>query len=399
MILQIVQEVRALREKGVEIINLTIGDFHPNLFPIHDEFASRVSRAYREGKTNYPPSSGVFELRDAIANLYRDALGLDIDASSVCIASGARPPLYASWKMFTGPGEKSISFLPAWNVGYYAHLFQTNHQFISTTAENNFHPTAEQVERHISDAQLIILNTPLNPTGTMISATELRNIAQVIVDENKKRKERPVMLVYDQVYWMLTHDSVRHVSPISLVPEVAPYVIHVDAMSKNFASTGLRVGWAVLPPAIQPKMVTLLAHMGAWASAPEQHASAWLLQDKTRYKAYLSQFLHSVQERLNALYQAICEMRNRGIPIDAISPQGAIYLSVRFNLIGKGFSCNEEIRRWLLLETGVAIVPFQAFDMKEESGWFRMSVGMATKQELLRALDKIENAIQKKFKN
>ena len=137
MILKIVQQVRALKEKGAEIINLTIGDFDPDLFPIHDDFAAQVSLAYREGRVNYPPSSGVLVLREAIADLYNAQLGLDVDASCVCIASGARPPLYASWRMFAGAGEKTVSFLPAWNVGYYAHLSQTDHHFVSTSAETN----------------------------------------------------------------------------------------------------------------------------------------------------------------------------------------------------------------------------------------------------------------------
>ena len=87
-------------------------------------------------------------------------------------------------------------------------------------------------------------------------------------------------------------------------------------------------------------------------------------------------------------------MKSRGLPVDAIQPQGAIYMSFHVNLIGKGqFQTNEDIRHWLLEKASVAVVPFQAFDMKEDSGWFRMSVGAANTEDLASALSRIEKAL------
>ena len=85
------------------------------------------------------------------------------------------------------------------------------------------------------------------------------------------------MLMWDAVYWQLTKNEYPYKSPVQLVPEIAPYVIHIDAISKGFAATGMRVGWAVLPPYLQTKMKALIGHMGAWAGRPEQIASAALL--------------------------------------------------------------------------------------------------------------------------
>lgn len=398
-ILQIVSEVRMLERKGITISNLTIGDFAPKEFSIPEGFAEQVQQSYTRNETNYPPSSGVQDLRESIAKLYQRTLGIDCDASWICIASGARPPIYATWRMFVGSGEKSVSFLPAWNIGYYAHLNQSNHTFLPTTRESNFHPTVEQVEEILPETQLLIINTPLNPTGTMISEDVLKGICKAIVRENKRRKTRPVMLMFDHVYWMLTHDSYRHVVPSALVPEVAPFVIYVDALSKNFTGTGLRVGWAVVHPSIQPKMATFLAHMGAWASRPEQHATAWLLEDEERYSSYRKNICAGVKLRLDTLYRAIDRMQNKGLPISAIPPQGAIYLSVRFDLVGKGFHSNEEIRSWILEHARVAIVPFQAFDMPEDSGWFRLAVGTSSVQELESAMERIENLLSQGRQN
>ena len=394
-ILAIAGQVRRLVAQGKEVCNLTIGDFRPKQFPIPFELTKQIQQAYSDGQTNYPPADGVPVLKEAVAQLYKDRFGLDYGMGGVCVGSGARPPLYASWRLFVEPGDRTISFLPAWNVGYYAHLAQSNHEFIPTTAQTNFHPTVDQVVRALPGTKLMVLNTPLNPTGTMIDKDTLTGIAQAIVDENKRRtNERPVMLLFDQVYWMLFEQGYTHYSPVSLVPEVAPYVIHVDAISKCFASTGLRVGWAVLPPALQKKMKFLIGHMGAWAARAEQIATASLLQQPKLVSSYMNEMRNKVSARLQKLYGGIQDMKSRGLPVDAIAPQGAIYLSFRVDLIGKGFSTNEEIRNWLLEEAGLAVVPFQAFDLQENSGWFRMSVGAVSLSELDAVLQRLESLIQ-----
>lgn len=395
MILGIAAQVRQLQIEGREICNLTVGDFNPAFFPIPEFIAEEVQKAYRDGQTNYPPSDGVLELREAISELYEREFGLSYGVDGVCVASGARPPLFSCYQMFLGEGENSVSFLPSWNNSYYAHMIGTNHKFIPTTAESNFHPTVEQIKEVVSDVNLIALNTPLNPTGTVMSKEVIQGIAEVVVAENKKRrgKRRPVMVMYDQVYWMLLQEGMKHYSPVELVPDVAPYIVHIDAISKSFASTGLRVGWAVLPPHLQPKMKAIIGHMGAWAARPEQIATAKFLRRTDLIAEYMEEMKARVDQRLQLLYQGIMDMRKRGLPVNAIAPQGAIYLSFHVDLIGKKFQTNDEICNFLLEEAGVAVVPFQAFDMLENNGWFRMSVGACGVEELERALERIEKLL------
>jgi aspartate aminotransferase len=193
---------------------------------------------------------------------------------------------------------------------------------------------------------------------------------------------------------MLTEPGMTHYSPVELVPECAPYVIHIDAISKCFAATGLRVGWAVLPPMLQQKMKSLIGHMGAWAARPEQLATAWLLQRPELVESYMNKMRTQVSDRLQLLHRGILDMKDRGLPVDAITPQGAIYLSFRVDLIGHGFDTNEEIRNWLLEKAGLAVVPFQAFDLQDQTGWFRMSVGSVTIEELERALTRLEDLLR-----
>ena len=257
---------------------------------------------------------------------------MDYGPEGVCVASGARPPIFSSWQLFVEPGDKTVSFLPMWNVGYYAHLFQSDHHYVATRAETNFFPTVEQVRESIVGARLMMLNSPLNPTGTAISEEVLRGIALALVEENRHR-DRPCMWVYDQVYWMLTVGETRHFNPVALVPEVAPYVVNIDAISKCFAATGLRVGWGVLPPYLQKKMKALVGHMGSWAPRPEQLATAWFLSEPDRVSSAMSEMNHQVAQRLHRLYDGIISMRKRGLPVDAIAPQGAIYLSFKVDYL------------------------------------------------------------------
>jgi len=399
-ILAIASAVRQMQADGQDVCNLTVGDFKPAEFPVPEGLVKQTQEALAAGQTNYPPSDGLPELRQAISDFYKRDLGLDYGPESVVVCSGARPVLYGTWRLFTNPGDKTVSFLPAWNVGYYAHLNQTDHHFIRTTPENNFFPTVEEVRAALPGTRLMVLNSPLNPTGTVIDPETLRGIAQALVEENASRgDDPPCMLMYDQVYWMLDSEAHPHASPVQLVPECAPYVIHIDAISKAFAATGLRVGWAVMPAYIQPKMKALIGHMGAWAARPEQGATAWLLNNPDAIKAYHRDMKAAISARLDRLYAGITRMRDSGLPVDAIAPQGAIYLSFRVDLVGKGFASNEEIRRYILEEALMAVVPFQAFDLPEDSGWFRISIGAVGLDELDTCLARLETAITKAVSN
>lgn len=396
-ILAIASSVRAMIAEGREVCNLTVGDFKPAEFPVPAKLVEETQSALEQGETNYPPSDGLPVLREAIADLYKRELGLDYGAAGVVVCSGARPVLYGTWRLFTNPGDKTVSFLPAWNVGYYAHLCQTDHHFIRTSPETNFFPTVEQVRESIKGARLLVMNSPLNPTGTVIDPDVLRGIANAIVEENRARGDAPpCMLMWDAVYWQLTKDQYPYYSPVQLVPEIAPYVVHIDAISKGFAATGLRVGWAVLPPYLQTKMKALIGHMGAWAGRPEQLATAALLNDPNAVSEYNQWIKAEIDARLDTLYSGIMELKAAGLPVDAIEPQGAIYLSFRVNLPGK---TNEATRALLLEDAGMAVVPFQAFDLNEDTGWFRISIGAVATEEIAPMLKRLATTIRTATEN
>jgi aspartate aminotransferase len=398
-ILRIASEIRVSKSRGEKICDLTVGDFSSKEFPIPDKLREGVLRALAAGETNYPPSDGVLRLREAVREFYRRSLSLDVPLESVLIAGGSRPLIFATYAALVDPGDVVLYPVPSWNNNHYCHLVGAKGIALTTDPEHGFLPTAELLEPHLRSARLIALNTPLNPAGTVLEAETLRRICDAIVAENDRRakaREKPLYLLYDQVYWMLTFGKARHETPVHLVPRMAPYTIFIDGISKAFAATGLRVGWSAGPKAVIAAMKDLLGHVGAWAPRAEQVATAELLRDEQALEKFGDEHRKNLQARLDRLHDGLSAMAASGLPVRDIAPQGAIYLSIQFDLIGRrGFRTNDEVRRFLLHEAGFAVVPFQAFGLAGENGWFRSSVGAVSVGDIDEALPRVEAALRK----
>lgn len=396
-ILKIASEIRALTAQGRSICNLTVGDFSPTEFRIPSGLERDIAEALAAGQTNYPPSDGMLELRRAVVRFYEEEFGLSYPLESVLIAGGARPIIYAAYATVVDPGDKVVYPTPSWNNNHYTYLVRGEAAEIVVGPETNFLPTAELLCPHIHDARLICVCTPLNPTGTVMAREQVEAIARLVVEENDRRaerKERALFLLWDQVYWMLTFGENRHYTPPQLVPEAQRWTIFVDGISKALAATGLRVGWTVAPDYVTARMRDILGHIGAWAPRPEQIATSRFLARREEITSFHEGMIRALQLRLDLLYRSFESMRAEGFHVRAIAPQGAIYLSVQFDLIGHGFATNEEIRRFLLERAGFAVVPFQAFGLKREDGWFRLSVGAVSPEEIRAGVERVREALR-----
>lgn len=403
MILTIAAEVRALIASGTPVCNLTVGDFSPSEFSIPSSLLEGIVTALRAGQTNYPPSDGMERLRDAVRDFYRRRLGLDYPRASVLVTAGARPAIYAAYRALVDPGDHVVYPVPSWNNNYYCHLVGARDVTVPCGPETRFHPTAAALRDALRGARMLVLNSPLNPTGTMLDAATLGAICDLILEENARRErtggERPLFLLYDQVYWMLTFGT-EHVNPVSVRPAMQPYTVMVDAISKSFAATGLRVGWTVGPADIIKRMSDVTTHVGAWAPKPEQLATASLIADDRTMDEYHAGMRKEVEARLSALASGIAALKRDGFPVDSSAPQGAMYLSARFALSGrrtpKGevLRTNEDIRRYLLNSAGLAAVQFQAFDAPGDTGWFRLSAGAVSLADINALIPRVREALE-----
>ncbi|NDB54171.1 MAG: aminotransferase class I/II-fold pyridoxal phosphate-dependent enzyme, partial [Chitinophagaceae bacterium] len=150
----------------------------------------------------------------------------------------------------------------------------------------------ESIRPHIKNASLLSLCSPQNPTGTTFRKEELEAICDLVLEENSRRgpNEKKLYVMYDQMYWHLTYGSIQHYDPVSLRPAMKEYTIFIDAISKVFAATGVRVGWSMAPAALIQKMKLILTHMGAWAPMAEQKALAGFLSNRVAIDNYLQHF-------------------------------------------------------------------------------------------------------------
>lgn len=402
-ILRIAGEVRAQVAAGKQIVNLTVGDFSSKQFRIPRELEDGIVDALRAGESTYPPPNGMESLRRAVCELYRRRFHRDVPIESVLIASGARPVIYALYRAVVDPGERVVYGAPSWNNDYYCQLIGAERVPLVCDERTAFLPTADRLRPLLRDARLLALNSPLNPTGTLFDADTLGAICDLVLEENARRgsSERPLYVMYDQVYWMLTMGGAAHVTPVGLRPGIAPYTIEIDAISKAFASTGLRVGWAVGPADVIKPMGDVVGHVGAWAPRAEQVATARFLCAHDSVDRYLETMRREVAMRLDAVYDGLTSMKRDGLPVDCVKPRGAIYVSAYFGLRGKRtrdgtlLATDDDVRRYLLERAGFAVVPFDAFGSPADLGWFRISVGAVSVEEIRDGIGRLGEAAER----
>jgi len=389
--------------KGQKISNLTIGDFNPKIFPIPSKLKEEIKRAYDDNETNYPPAEGCMELRKEISAYLKSKAGLEYKTDEILVTSGARPVIFAAYNTIVDVDEVVIFPVPSWNNNHYTHLTRSRAVTVETRPENNFMPTAEDIRPYIKEANLISLCSPLNPTGTAFTENEIKNICDLVLEENYRRGDeaKPVYVLYDQVYWQLTLGDTKHYNPVTVNPEMKDYTVFVDGISKVFASTGVRVGWGFGPKKLIDKMKSITSHMGAWAPKAEQIAVARFLANEEAVNEYLVNFKSEIGKRLNSFYERFLALKNEGFNVDVISPQASIFMTVKVDLIGKKkedgsvISCTQDITNFLIEDAKIALVPFASFGASADSTWYRVSVGTCTMDQINEVMDSLHLALTK----
>ena len=389
--------------QGEKIYNYTIGDFDSSIFPIPAELEAEIIDAYKNGFTTYPTAEGNLDLREAVAAFMLLRGGLNYATNEILIAAGGRPLIYALYRAIVDKGDKVIYPAPSWNNNHYVHFTEGEHVMLEAEKGNDFMLTAAQIAPHVKGATLLSLCSPLNPTGTTFGKEELSAICSLVIEENKSRGEgeKKLYLMYDQIYWTLTFGDTVHFNPVTLNPAMKDYTIFIDGISKTFAATGVRVGWALGPAGVLVKMRSINSHLGAWAPMAEQKAVANYLGQTKAIDKYFIHFKAEINERLQRISSGLQQMKKEGFTVDAIAPQAAIYLTIQIDYAGKKtadgnlLATQADVTSYILDEAKIAVVPFYAFGAKPDSSWYRLSVGTCKKEEIDEMLGALKTALSK----
>ncbi len=396
--------IKEKMNKGEEVYNYTIGDFDSAIFPIPAELEAEIVEAYKKGFTTYPTAEGNLDLREAVSSFMLSRTGLNYAAKDeILIAAGGRPLIYALYRAIVDKGDKVIYPAPSWNNNHYVHFTDAEHIMLEAERKNNFMLSAAQIKEHIAGATLLSLCSPLNPTGTTFGKEELSAICDLVIEENKNRAEgeKKLYLMYDQIYWTLTFGDTVHHDPVTINPKMKEYTIFIDGISKAFAATGVRVGWALGPADILVKMRSINSHVGAWAPMAEQKAVAKYLIRTDVVDNYFTHFKAEINNRLQSIFNGIQQMKSEGYHVDAIAPEAAIYLTIQIDYAGKKTADGKllenqaDVTSYVLDEAKIAIVPFYCFGAKADSSWYRLSVGTCKKEEIDEMLNALKKSLSK----
>ncbi len=402
-IVRLGNDVKEKIRNGETIYNFTIGDFDPAIFPIPQELEDCIVEAYRSRYTSYPPAEGVLDLRKAVSSFIEKREGLQYTPDEILIAAGGRPLIYALYRAVADKGDKIIYAVPSWNNNHYVHFVAGEHIMVEAAVDNQFMPAAADIQPHLKGASLLALCSPLNPTGTAFTKAELESICDMVLEENARRgaDEKKLYLMYDQMYWTLTFGDTVHYNPVELRPAMRDCTIFIDGISKVFAATGVRVGWAMGPAHVLNKMKAINSHVGAWAPMAEQQAVAKYLLQEDAIDRYMVQFKAAIEERLRRIYEGMVQLKQAGHPVDSVAPQAAIYLTIQFNLVGKTTAAGKllndqgDVTAYLLDEAKLAVVPFYAFGAARSSAWYRLSVGTCRTEDIDVMLGQLKGALER----
>lgn len=388
-VIRMSSSINKLIKEGRQIYNLTIGDYDSNIHQIPHELKQIIIKNYNDNNTNYPPAIGESKLINELVKFYQKRLNItSYSDKNFLITCGGRPAIYAIFNTLLNNTDSVIYPLPSWNNNNYSDIINCNHIKIPTTPENNFMLVADDIKNIVESdntVKLLCLCSPQNPTGTVYTDGQLKELCDLILNVNKKREIDgipPIYIMFDQIYWLMTFNT-KHITPNMVSPEVNRYVIYVDGISKYFAATGVRVGWCVGDESIISKAKNLIGHIGAWSPKPEQLAVSEFLKMDSYIDSYVSNLNNEIHYKLNSIYNGIKEINKFNSNIDVIEPMGGLYLSVKIDI--PNMSIDDIFN--MLLDKGIGILPFYAFGYDKENKWFRLSVGTLKNDDIVKILN------------
>ncbi|WP_066638779.1 pyridoxal phosphate-dependent aminotransferase [Desulfolucanica intricata] len=354
-------KAKKMMAEGEKVINFGVGE--PD-FDTPELIKAAAIKAIQTGMTKYTPVAGIEQLKKAIVKKLKQDNGLDYQPNQIVVSVGAKHSLYNTFQVLCQEGDEVVLPAPYW-VSYLEQIRLTGAvpRIIEARADNGFKITPEDVDRVVNErTKVILLNSPSNPTGAVYTRAELEALGEVIV-------KHKLMVISDEIYEKLIYDNLEHISIAALSPELKDLTVVINGVSKAYAMTGWRIGYAAAPVSIARAMTDLQSHSTSNPTSIAQAASVAAIEGTQEpLKQMVSEFAKRrdyMLERLQSIPGIYCDR-----------PGGAFYLFPEISsYFGKSYghiviNSATDFAGLLLNEVKVAVVPGVAFGCDKN---FRLS--------------------------
>ncbi len=373
-------KAKAMKSKGVDIVNFGVGE--PD-FDTPENVKEAAIKAIKEGFTKYTPVGGINPLKDAVIDKFRKDNDLGYEREEIIVSSGAKHSLYNIAQALFSPGDEVLILSPYW-VSYPDQVLLNDAVpvFVKTFETDSFMVNPDALESHITKkTKALILNSPSNPTGLTYDRKTLESIAGIVLKHN-------LYLVSDEIYEKLTYDGFEHISIASLDNNVKAKTIVVNGLSKSYAMTGWRIGFAAGPKDIVKAMTNIQSQSTSNPTSISQKAAVEAL---TGPQDFIKKMLEEFDRRRRLLIAKL-----NAIPgIRCLTPKGAFYAFPNVSeYYGKSIddrkiSSSADLALYLLEKANVALVPGNAFG---DDAYIRLSYATSI-DEIQKGVDRITKAL------
>lgn len=370
---EVLAKAKALEKKGKDIVHLEIGE--PD-FDTPKNIKEAAVKALYAGYTHYVPAAGIPELRETIAEHISKTRNMPVDSDEVVVTPGAKPIMFFSILALVNPGDEVLNLNPGFPIYESVTNFVGAKQVpIPLKEENDFRFDSEYVKEKITNkTKMIVLNSPENPTGGVLTRNDLKAIADCIADREE------VFVISDEIYDRILYEG-EHESIASL-PGMKEKTILLNGFSKTYAMTGWRLGYGVMRKDIAQKVTQLMVNSNSCTCAFSQMAGVEALKgpqdEPARMVAEFKKRREVIISGLNNIEGITCK-----------KPRGAFYAFP--NITGTGMNCSR-LSDYLLNNAGVAVLPGTSFGQYGE-GYLRLSFANSI-ENIKKALHRIAEAVK-----
>ncbi|HHD2751474.1 TPA: pyridoxal phosphate-dependent aminotransferase [Clostridium perfringens] len=368
-----------LKKEGIDVVSFGVGE--PD-FNTPKNIIEAATRAMKEGKTKYTATSGIVELKEAIAKKLYNENKLSYEVKNIIVSTGAKQSLANVFMAILNPGDEVVIPVPYW-VSYpeLVKLSDGVPVFIETKKENDFKVTYDELKSVLSDkTKAIVLNSPNNPTGTVYSKKDLETIA-------KFAEENDLIIISDEIYEKLIYGKEEHISIASLNEDAFKRTIVINGFSKAYAMTGWRIGYAACyNEELVKVMNNIQSHITSNTNSIAQFAA---LEALTGEQGTIEEMVKEFSSRRDLMIDIISYIDE----LTFIEPKGAFYVMIDISkVLEKGnIQGSMEFANLLLKEENVVVIPGIAFG---EDNFIRLSYA-TSKEEIIKGLNRIKKFVNK----